>query len=276
MEIITLDKENIAVYHNWYTQDTAENIGRMGYYGIAQKQGEGALFWRQSKVNASGEILSFAARDSETAKALLTEYEDRLRYEGITRSELELSLELGAAEQDALREKGYALHEEEGKVLRTTISHLASLPFVARCDLPQTVGSTGALTIRQFQQGIFNGRKAVTIEDAQKLPMSWFDQALSACVQIEGRVRGYLLVHRLPSGAYRPEVFYITEPAVTQNLLDMIRYVIFRVQDELSGDTQIIIPRSSETIRALTDKLLPGLKGDTVLAASKELSGKGE
>lgn len=276
MNIISLNKENITAYQAVLAPDIAENIGRIGYYGIADMQGGGALVWRRSSITGNARMLDFKADDAQTADELLAEYENRLRNAKIAKSELELPAHLGTVQREALERIGYELSEGEGKVLHTTVSYLASLPVVARCQLPDTIGSTGMLSIRQFYQGILSQTKAGALEDAGALSLKWFDSTLSCCTQIEGKVCGFLLIHRLPSGAIRPEVFYIIPPAVNHNLLDMIRYVIFRAQDQLEGDTPVIIPRYSNDIRALTDKLLPGLRGDTVLMAVKELSGNGE
>ena len=276
MNIISLNKENITAYQVALAPDIAENIGRIGYYGIADVQGGGVLVWRRSSITGNARMLDFKADDAQIADELLAEYELRLRDARIAKSELELPADLGTVQREALERAGYELSEGEGKVLHTTVAYLAKLPVAARCQLPDTVGSTGMLSIRQFHQGILGQTKAGALEDAGALSPKWFDSTLSSCIQIEGKVCGFLLIHKLPSGAIRPEVFYIIPPAVNHNLLDMIRYVIFRAQENLEGDTPVIIPRYSDDIRALTDKLLPGLQGDTVIRAVKELSGNGE
>lgn len=275
MNIITLNKENITAYQSMLIPDVADNIGRADWYGIAEEQGRGTLVFRCNSVKGKGEMFFFTASDAKTADALLTEYEDRLCNAGITGSELELPLTLGSIEQEALDRKGYRLSTGESRILRTTVAYLAALPVAARGELPQTIGSTGALSIRQFQQAIRKKQKADISEEVQIHSPAWFDQVLSCYVQIKGKICGCLLIHRMPSGAYHPELFRITEPASTNDLLNMIRYVIFRAQEQLSGDTPIVISRLSERTRALTDKLLPGLQGDTILAAVKEISKKG-
>ena len=171
-----------------------------------------------------------------------------------------------------MQKNGYLLGTGESKVLYTTISGLAALPVAARCELSQTVKSTGTLSIRQLWQGICSRPNTGVLEDAMTISPAWFDHTLSCCVQIEGRVCGCLLIHRLASGALRPELFYVAAPAGSRELLDMIRYVIYRAADQLDGETPVVIPRSSMAIRALTDKLLPGLQGKPVLTATKELS----
>lgn len=275
MNIAVLNRKNINIYQNLLTQDIAENIGRSGYYGIAGEQGKGALIWKKSSMTGKGEILYYIAEDAQTADALLAEYEERLAADGIKKSELELPITLGEVEQEALGRNGYVLSTGESRVLHTTVSQLSALPIADSCDLPRTIGSIGTLSIRQFEQGIRCCQETGALEDARTLSPAWFDQNLSCHVLIEGRVCGYLLIHRLPSGALRPEMFYVIEPADRRNLLDMIRYVIFQAREQLGGDTPVVIPRYREVTRALTDKLLPGLRGDTVLAAVKELSEKG-
>lgn len=272
MNMIALNRENIIAYQKLLPPDIAENIGRMGYYGIAGEQS--VLVWRQSSITDIGEILFYSADNAQAADALLAEYEKGLVNAGITKSELELPADLGQAEQEALGRSGYVLSNREGRVIHTTVSQLAALPIADSRDLPQIIGNTGTLSIRQFEQGIRSCQETGVLEDARALSPAWFDQKLSCHVLIDGRVCGYLLIHRLPSGALRPEMFYVIEPAVRRNLLDMIRYVIFQAQERLGGDTPVFIPRYREVTRALTDKLLPGLRGDTVLAAVRKLNEK--
>lgn len=275
MDIIALNRENIITCQADILPDIAENIGRTGYHGIMASPGNAVLIWRQSSRLGRGEILLYTASDAVSADALLAEYEKQLLDAGIARSELELPADLGMAEQEALQKKGYILSSAESNVLHTTVSQLASNPIVADCKLPQVVESTGMLDIRQFRQGILSRPANCCLEDAENLSPAWFEQTLSCDVQIAGKVCGCLLIHRLPSGALRPELFYITAPAVKHNLLDMIRFSIITAHGQLDGSTPVVIPRCSDAVRALTDKLFPGLCGDTVLVADKELSKKG-
>lgn len=270
--ITELKKDNIRTYQEVLPPDIAENIGRAGYCGIAREQS--VLVFRQSRAKEKGTILFYASEDAGTGSELFSEYETRLIHAGIARSELELPLDLGNAERESLQKNGYLLGTGESRQLHTTISRLSSLPFVAGGELSQMVRSTGTLSVRQFRQGLVSQNRTAALEDALTLPLTWFDHSLSCCVQEEGRVCGYLLIHRMPSGALRPELFYVTEPAGTRELLDMIRYVIHRAQEKSGGNTPVLISRSSTAIRALTDKLLPGLHGNPVLTAVKELSEK--
>lgn len=270
--MIALNRENIIAYQKILTPDIAENIGRVGYYGVASEKS--VLVWRQSSITDKGEILFYLAGNAQAADALLAEYEKGLVNAGITKSELELPAGLGLAEREALGRNGYVLSTSESRILHTTVSQLAALPIADSHDLPQTIGSTGTLSIRQFEQGIRSCQETGVLEDARTLSPAWFDQKLSCCVLIEGRICGYLLIHRLPSGALRPEMFYVIEPALRRNLLDMICYVIFQAKEQLGGDTPVVIPRYREVTRALTDKLLPELRGDTVLVAVKKLNEK--
>lgn len=274
MDIIILNDKNIAAYEKYIPADIAENIGRTGYYGIAKEQS--ILVWKQSILTEKGVMLYYKAYDAKQAEILLAEYEDRLTSAGIAKSELYLPENLGIIEREALTGKGYVLCDEEGKTLYTTVSYMSALPIAARCELPDTIVNVGTLNIRQFYQGIRSRKKTAFLEDAEMLSPAWFDQKLSCCVLIEGKVCGYLLVHRLPSGVLRPEMLYIISPAAKRNILDMIRYAIFRAQDLSEGDTGVAIPRFSENVKALTDKLLPGMRGEAVITAGRKLQVKEE
>ena len=125
-----------------------------------QVEAEGILLIGQHETLRKQPLAKFTALDE------LAEYELRLRDARIAKSELELPADLGTVQREALERAGYELSEGEGKVLHTTVSYLASLPVVARCQLPDTIGSTGMLSIRQFHQGILSQTKAGALEDA--------------------------------------------------------------------------------------------------------------
>lgn len=270
MEYVSLSQENKTAYESILPPDIYENIGRMGFFGVADTKAQHILIWRERNVSKVSRILFLKAASAEAADALLSEYESEISEHGMAKSTLELPIDLGEIEKEALNEKGYDLKEAESSFLCATLNEISKLPIAKKCDISQDVLPVGGLNIRQFQQGMRLGmRKGAFVEDAGTLPLIWFECSLSACVCIEGRVCGYLLLHKLSSGALMPEAFYITEPAVRGNLMDMIHFSLFHALDELDGDTRVLIPRHRDMARALTDKLLPGLGGEQVLAAEK-------
>lgn len=276
MSGMSLLRENITAYERLLSPDIAENIGRAGYYAIADEKGQSVLVWREYAETKNGQILYFQAADVKEAGTLLTEYEGRLREDGMTTSTLELAAAggyvLSQPEKEALAAGGYTLSQQEGALLCVTLEQLSMLPIAKRCDIPSDISAIGALNIRQFQYGIrICMQKGAAAEDVCSLPATWFDYTCSACVSIEGNPCGYLLLHRLPSGALRPELFAIRRPAARQNLMDMIHFSLFQAMDTLEGTTTLLLPRQKDTVRALADKLLPGIRGEDVFYAQKKL-----
>lgn len=75
----------------------------------------------------------------------------------------------------------------------------------------------------------------------------------------------------LPSGAVRPDLFYVCEPGKKQNLVDMIQLAAKNVVENLDENTMIIIPRMRDITRTLTGKVFSGIKGENIIIATKKL-----
>lgn len=276
MSSVILSKENITEYDRLLSPDVAENVGRQGYHGIADEEGQTVLVWREYSETKTGQILFFKAADAQKAEALLAEYEGRIKEDGMEASVSELSATgkyaLSQPEKEALVSGGYEISQTEGTQLSVTLRQLSELPVAKRCEIPPDVSTIGSLNIRQFGRGIRSCmHKGAAVNDICSLPVTWFDRTCSSCVCIEGNPCGYLLFHRLPSGAIRPELFAIRKPAARQHLMDMIHFSLFQAMDTFDAATPLLLPRQREMVRALTDKLIPGIHGEDVFFAQKKL-----
>lgn len=266
MDVISIDRKAIEYWGVSCPQDASEYITRADCYGIAGTGYESYLFWRIDSRAHSSEILDFFAKDVDEARALVQEYGMRCKAAGVVSSVSELPLSLDDALRDAFLSLGFCLEEAEATSLRTSLLKLASYPLLQSAHLSDRVESASSLNLRQFQQGLQRGalKSGIPLDPAFQTP-TWFDCNLSSCILLDGRVCGFLLVHRTISGAYRAEMFYVAEPATTRNLMDLIQYTMHLAKEQLSADTQVIIPRRRDVTRALTDKLFPDLKGEQIL-----------
>lgn len=288
MYIIELQNENVDNYQNIIDPDIAENIKRIGYYGLActddridennknltASDNESALVYRVTNFDEvkTGEIIFFSAKNKDAANTLIRECEKRIIDMDVHRVTFRLPADIGQTEKDAMSENGYVLGEEESRFLKVTVSQLSKLSIDITKDTPDIVENIANLNLRQFQKGLERGmKKTNTLQDAVSLPILWFDRNLSVCTKIDGEVCGYLLIHVLPSGAVRPDLFYVCEPGKKQNLVDMIQLAAKNVVENLDENTMIIIPRMRDITRTLTGKVFSGIKGENIIIATKKL-----
>lgn len=205
MYIIELQNENVDNYQNIIDPDIAENIKRIGYYGLActddridennknltASDNESALVYRVTNFDEvkTGEIIFFSAKNKDAANTLIRECEKRIIDMDVHRVTFRLPADIGQTEKDAMSENGYVLGEEESRFLKVTVSQLSKLSIDITKDTPDIVENIANLNLRQFQKGLERGmKKTNTLQDAVSLPILWFDRNLSVCTKIDGEV----------------------------------------------------------------------------------------
>lgn len=281
MEIREITKENLEAYREFLFPDAAENIGRKYYRAIAlhadaDASPAAALIWElkdvQKEQQIKAEIMCFHAKDAESAQTLLSEYEKIAAEDGVTSSFFEFTAERDDLVIPVLKEAGFHLKDTESRDIVVTVGDLAALPISEKQALPSYVTNVGSLTIHQFRKGIinciFNGKTGL-FEDLSSLPINWFEPELSCCIQMDGKVYGFLLVHKMASGRLAAELLSASKPATQQDLLAMIRFAIFRVQETYPAETQVVIRRCNEATKNFMTKLFPRITGSPVVFAEK-------
>ncbi len=81
--------------------------------------------------------------------------------------------------------------------------------------------SLSEITHRQFKAGIMTcviHDRYGLLEDLPFLPMTRFDPDLSCCIETDGSVNGFLLVHKITRGPFRVELFFAEQPDANMNL----------------------------------------------------------
>ncbi len=73
------------------------------------------------------------------------------------------------------------------------------------------------------------------------------------------------LIRRTASGILVPVLMFAFEPDSSLKLMNLIKYFVQHALADNPGDTRVMICRYKPAVRALTDKLLPGKKGERVL-----------
>ena len=277
MEIIELNADNISDYEDIIDPDVAENIGREFYHGIlAEDEGSpsGALVWEyknlEEDADTEAEMVYIGAKSAETIKELVSEFSDQASDEDVVFSFFEVSALSDEAEKQ-LSEEGFEISKNEGRDLVLKVSDLGFLASKKK-KIPEKIVGLSELMEIQFMQGVtnclFHGKKGV-IEDLEYIEKDWFDEETSSAVITDGKISGYFLVHRFPSGNLMPVLLTAMGPDANIDLLNMIRFSALKALENYPGDTTVIIRRHNDLVRALTKKLFGDRAGSEAVRGER-------
>lgn len=278
MELVTITRENLEQYRAFLPEDVAEHIGRSPFHALAvhgkDELPDAAAVWNTDRKGRQAVLLWFSSVDAGSASALLEELEAQWMAMGVDSCVLEFeAMEKGL--QTALKHAGFVLQTAESRDLRVTVADLKALPVSNQPKALPGIVTIGELTIHQLRKGIANClffHKEGILADLDTLPVSWFEPNLSCCVRIEGKVCGFLLVHKTCSGRLDVELLFAAEPAGKQDLIAMIRYAVQQTAEHYPPETQVLIHRCSDATRVLTDRMFPGRTGTEVISGEKILA----
>lgn len=274
MDIISVDGENVTNYAAVLPEDVAENLERSCYRAIGMENGRDILVWREAGWDNPGQafVLWFRAEDRETAEQLLFEYEKRIKEAGVQKSLLRLPEDTTDLVKSTLKEFGYLIKLKEEGILTLTLKDVVTAELLKGIPHSNRVTGIGELSFIQLRKGLdaclSYGEAAP--EEILELPLTWFERELSCCVELDRRVGGFLLIHRMPSGALLPQFFKVIKPAIRQDLLGMLKYAAAKAAERYSLDTPIYVFSESREIRAFIAKLFPGRSYVKQLTGSRE------
>ncbi len=275
MIIRRIQISNLKDYSDILPIEVAENIERVHYRGVALhvKAGEPPVAAMVGAATGYGwdsdksEIrIDWAMAESDEhflilikhIKVLCKEYNVSGMYMKLPADEKAIS--------SHLKFSGFLISEKEDENVEITEEELLNSRAMGK-DGPVSVIPLSELTVREFRRGltylIFRGARGL-LDDAEFLPMSWFDENCSCCVKNGNTITGMLLVKRGGAGTLMPLLFFALEPDSKIHLLSMISYFTRQVvNDDNEGDS-VIICRYNAVIKALVDKFFPGKKGERV------------
>lgn len=258
--------------------DTAENLGRKYSRSLAvmneEGQAEGILVWmlknKDIEEGPEAELIDLNGRNEEVMELLLDEYGERTGDDGVKRSFFERA-EMTSEEKQAFQSAEFDLEEKESRDIILEVSELQSIK-IKKKKIPDTIKNIGQLQDLQFWQGVTNcvlHDKTGLMDDLAVMAKNWYDPEVSCYVMTDGRINGYFLIHRTPSGILMPVLFTAIGPDSRPDLLNMLSYSIKAAVENYPADTKIAIRRHAEYVNALVSYLLPGRKGETVWTGSR-------
>lgn len=258
--------------------DISENLSRKYSRSLAvmneEGQAEGILVWmlkdKDNEESFEAELIDFNGSNEEVMELLLDEYGERTGDDGVKRSFFERA-EMTSEEKQAFQSAEFDLEEKEGRDIILKVSELQSIK-IKKKKIPDTIKNIGVLHELQFWQGITNcvlHDKKGLMDDLAVMAKDWYDPQISSYVMTDGRINGFFLIHRTPSGILMPVLLTAIGPDSRMDLLNMLCYSINAAINTCPEGTKILIRRHEEEVYALASYLLPGRKGETVWAGNR-------
>ena len=279
-KIQRITKKNLENYRKILDPDVAADLIREGHKGLGlyRRRPETpdaviafALRHPEEAAYPETEILWFKAPEEKAAGQLLSAYGQALSGERLERSYFELP-SLTEGEQAALRGEGFSIEHGESRDIVVSVRELMGLSFVRR-RLSSYVTSIARLDEKQFRAGVANCMfygKTGLLEDISSLPFSWYERMVSSCVLMDGKARGFLLVHKRPSGTLMVDLLFAAGATSRQDLIQMIRYSIRAAAARYPEDTKVLLRRHNGEVWELVARLFPDKAGERVLSGKKK------
>ena len=270
-QITEITEENVEALRELMGEDVVENIGREYFYGLthfdASEEPSSAIVWCIKNADSFNEVESelffFGSEDSEEGEELLQEYSDKIQEDNVTRSFFEFE-NIREDDKAILDDAGFDLKIKEGRNIYLTLKEILETKFAAKKKVPPYIISLGELNLLQFRQGVTNcmfcGRVGIN-EDLAMLPMEWYEKDISSCMMTDGKVNGFFLIHKKPSGVLMPVLLYATGVDARKDMLNMMRFSVKAAGNKYPLDTKVLICRHDEKTKALSDFLFPDKKG---------------
>ena len=279
MSIQELYEDNINEYLDVVGTDIAEDMSRMYFHGIACHDDlddtlKAALVWELKSVekpeDTESEIVCVFQEDSEGLIAALEEYSKRIGDDKVARSFFELS-DIDETREIVFADSGFDMSTAESREIKIPLGKLRSLSML-KDKVPKYIKSLSEIDNDQFNQGMIRimfNKNVGALDDMCYLSKEWYDQETSSCVITDGKVNGFFLVHRYPSGILVPVLLYAAGPYSKYDLLYMMRHSINSALAAYPEDTMVSIRRRNDKVRALATKLFPDEKGSTVISGQR-------
>ena len=283
MIIEKITSENMYEYDRLIPPDVLENsVDREYHKGVALHREEGGeplcvLMCATTGAGWDGNVKALVIEwiyvaEAEAFNILLEKVKEEAAKEDVVRLRVEIPVD-DTEKKQLLLANGFEMHNRESLILETSVNEIADIKQF-KGVIKGDVVPIDELFTREFRRAItnfiFHGARGL-LEDAETLPMAWFDPELSCCFRTGEKITGMFLVKRTVSGILIPVLMFAFEPDAGVKLMMLLRYFVQTAEDIMPGDTRVLLCRFNENVRVLTDKLLPGKKGAEVLYFERDI-----
>ena len=283
MEVLEISEDNVEELIPLMGEDLAEDIFREFYrgYGAFDEDGNPVGVYIYELLGADNDeedvrsMLRFIRDDSSEAFGPMDE---AYREDGVDEEEIVSTLYQFEDETiaKALEAQGFSRQEGESILLTLQLKDLQDMEILTKVKkIPDYIVGLSEVSVRQYRAAVknclFNGVKGI-MEDLGYLSMDWFDMEVSSCTITDGEVSGLFLVRAAPSGTISPMLLFAEGTDSVKNLALMIARSVWKAQVKYPPETGIRIYRTRKQSAALTNRLLPDIKGNRAFSGKRKES----
>ena len=275
MDIIQVTGENAEDYYDYLGPDLSEDMSRSFFRGLAAVDDAGChgiLIYELLGVD-DGDVRSriclLTADNDEIKGRLIDEYTEAASEEKVKKSFYETPEEDMAS---FFEKVGFSNESVESKALSFTVADLAKLPFHSKGRFPNYIKSlkdTSIIQYRNFVKRVIVKGEKGGVDDLAYLPISWFEREASSCSVSDDKIDGIFLIRKMPSGEIRPQLYIAFGPNSVKTLGFMLANSVNYVVEHYPPDTKVVVYRRNKAVMAMTQKLLPGYKGEDIFVGNR-------
>ncbi len=268
MNYIDITTENVK----WFLPEVdpwiVDNISRDRFYAVGAEVSEspaGAIVYTIRQADEDeGKIgvLYHLSGDEGVMKALLDEYAFRCEGLDINYTIIETSDE---KLRDFLADYGFDMDESESIVLTFKVEDLESIESFKTVEIPPAIRPLSQVSPIEFRYFLQEYRESVNLNpffEIESTPMSWYDNDVSCVSLTDEGIDAAFLVHLDGNNTVTTELL----AGVGDNFTKKIPYLLVAAaQNALytyMPDTRIVVRRDGKQIKKITERILPGMKGE--------------
>ena len=268
MNYIDITTENVK----WFLPEVdpwiVDNISRDRFYAVGAEVSEspaGAILYTIRQADEDeGKIgvLYHLSGDEGVMKALLDEYAFRCEGLDINYTIIETSDE---KLRDFLADYGFDMDESESIVLTFKVEDLESIESFKTVEIPPSIRPLSQVSPIEFRYFLQEYRESVNLNpffEIESTPMSWYDNDVSCVSLTDEGIDAAFLVHFDGNNTVTTELL----AGVGDNFTKKIPYLLVAAaQNALytyMPDTRIVVRRDGKQIKKITERILPGMKGE--------------
>ena len=268
MNYIDITTENVK----WFLPEVdpwiVDNISRDRFYAVGAEVSEspaGAILYTIRQADEDeGKIgvLYHLSGDEGVMKALLDEYAFRCEGLDINYTIIETSDE---KLRDFLADYGFDMDESESIVLTFKVEDLESIESFKTVAIPPAIRPLSQVSPIEFRYFLQEYRESVNLNpffEIESTPMSWYDNDVSCVSLTDEGIDAAFLVHFDGNNTVTTELL----AGVGDNFTKKIPYLLVAAaQNALytyMPDTRIVVRRDGKQIKKITERILPGMKGE--------------
>ena len=245
-----------------------DNISRDRFYAVGAEVSEspaGAILYtirQDDEDEGKIGVLYHLSGDEGVMKALLDEYAFRCEGLDINYTIIETSDE---KLRDFLADYGFDMDESESIVLTFKVEDLESIESFKTVEIPPAIRPLSQVSPIEFRYFLQEYRESVNLNpffEIESTPMSWYDNDVSCVSLTDEGIDAAFLVHFDGNNTVTTELL----AGVGDNFTKKIPYLLVAAaQNALytyMPDTRIVVRRDGKQIKKITERILPGMKGE--------------